>query len=56
MGSGCRWSIYIYIPVSSGRDPFGGFIRDLFRGENVTSIWVISLGHLEEAGIYIYMG
>ena len=34
------------IPGSSVRDLFGGFIRDLFRGENVTSIWGIktSLG------------
>ena len=36
----------LLIPGSSIRDPFGRFIRDLFRGENVTSIWAIkrSLG------------
>ena len=34
------------LPGSSVRDLFGCFIRDPFRGENVTSIWVIkrSLG------------
>ena len=26
-------------------DPFGDFIRDLFRGENVTSIFRLSKGH-----------
>ena len=34
-----------YWPGSSVRDPFGCFVRDLFRGENVTSIWVIKFGH-----------
>ena len=40
------------LPGSSGCVLFGCFIRDLFRGENVTSIWqrAIISGHLEEAG------
>ena len=31
----------------------GGFIRDLFRGENVTSIWGIKRSRMEEAGGYL---
>ena len=34
-------------------DPFGGVLNDLFRGENVTSIWGIKRSRLEEAGVYI---
>ena len=46
------------IPGSSVRDPnLGVFIRDLFRGENVTFIWVIkgSLGRSWYCFVAIYL-
>ena len=31
------------------------YLSDPFRGENVTSIWVIIQGHLEEAGKHLFL-
>ena len=39
------WLLLRYLPGSDLCDLFGCFIRDPFRGENVTFIWVIKLGH-----------
>ena len=47
--------VKLYIPGSSVRDLFVCFIRDHFRGENVTSIWEIKRSRMEEAGVYKYI-
>ena len=51
-GVGC--SCENWGPASS-KAPFWGIEMTIFRGENVTSIWVISSGLLEEAGGGVFL-
>ena len=48
------FSSWSFLPGSSVRELFGCFIRDLFRGENVTSIWDIKGSRMEEAGRWLF--